>query len=294
MAELHRGIQNLPQEVFRIVLDHLGHNKALLRNCSLVCRSWLQASRPRLFATVSLYACENRLVEFLSFLDTHPDITNHVRSLTLHKPMDDQQRGLNTPLNASVTVRTVVRTARRLPRLREYHLYFVHVVSPVQDRVPIAPDAKHDQSPTELGTFHVYSSAYQEIGPFLELLAQFHVDRLDLEHVTFIPGSNGPDAHPTPPGCVHVRELRWTDRETVDESSVAILSALTPALSTGSLQVLQCTWHEWTKCASVGAFLRASGDTLTHLTLDMSVQAWVEERGSASQYRRIRPGNAPR
>ncbi|EIW55205.1 uncharacterized protein TRAVEDRAFT_131276, partial [Trametes versicolor FP-101664 SS1] len=78
-----RGIQDLPQEIFHIILNYLGDNKQILRNCSLVCRSWLQASRPRFFAVVSLYACERRLVNFLDFLDTHPDITSHVRSLML-------------------------------------------------------------------------------------------------------------------------------------------------------------------------------------------------------------------
>ncbi|KAH9855348.1 hypothetical protein C2E23DRAFT_724772, partial [Lenzites betulinus] len=78
-----RGIQDLPQEIFHIILDYLGNNKSILRSCSLVCRSWLQVSRPRLFAIVSLYACEQRLVGFLYFLGTHPDITSHVRSLML-------------------------------------------------------------------------------------------------------------------------------------------------------------------------------------------------------------------
>ncbi|KAI0676465.1 hypothetical protein C8Q78DRAFT_960779, partial [Trametes maxima] len=78
-----RGIQGLPQEVFHMVLDCLENNKSSLRSCSLVCRSWLQASRPLLFATVSLYACERRLVDFLGFLDTHLDITDHVLSLML-------------------------------------------------------------------------------------------------------------------------------------------------------------------------------------------------------------------
>ncbi|KAI0356090.1 hypothetical protein OH77DRAFT_1401805, partial [Trametes cingulata] len=78
-----QGIQALPQEVFHIILDYLGNNKTILRSCSLVCRTWMQASRPRLFAIVSLYACERRLIEFLGFLDTHPDIAAHVRSLML-------------------------------------------------------------------------------------------------------------------------------------------------------------------------------------------------------------------
>ncbi|KAI8976711.1 hypothetical protein BD414DRAFT_422777, partial [Trametes punicea] len=83
MASSTHGIQGLPQEVFHIILDYLGNNKAILRSCSLVCHTWLQAARPRLFSIVSLYACERRLFEFLEFLDTHPDIAGYVRSLML-------------------------------------------------------------------------------------------------------------------------------------------------------------------------------------------------------------------
>ncbi|KAI0656863.1 hypothetical protein C8Q70DRAFT_1006404 [Cubamyces menziesii] len=46
-----RGIQGLPPEVFDIILYYLGDTKSLLQSCSLVCRTWLHASRPRLFST---------------------------------------------------------------------------------------------------------------------------------------------------------------------------------------------------------------------------------------------------
>ncbi|KAI0763104.1 hypothetical protein BD413DRAFT_484587, partial [Trametes elegans] len=79
----NHGIQTLPQEVFHMILDHLGHNKPTLRSCSLVCHTWSAASRPRLFATVSRYAHEGRLLKFLEFLEGHSDIAGYIRSLIL-------------------------------------------------------------------------------------------------------------------------------------------------------------------------------------------------------------------
>ncbi|KAH9899331.1 hypothetical protein C8Q73DRAFT_606356, partial [Cubamyces lactineus] len=76
-----RGIQGLPPEIFDIVLDNLGDTKSLLQRCSLVCRTWLHASRPRLFSIVSVQASGRRLSQFIDFLDTHEDLASYVRSL---------------------------------------------------------------------------------------------------------------------------------------------------------------------------------------------------------------------
>lgn len=274
-----RGIQDLPQEIFHIILNYLGDNKQILRNCSLVCRSWLQASRPRFFAVVSLYACERRLVDFLDFLDTHPYITSHVRSLMLHKPMDDQPPGIDGTSEPSVTPYTLVRTARRLPRLRELQLYFVHIV-------PLPPTDSESEGvqrapPIDLRVFHIFGSARQEIGPFLEMLAHFRTDRLELELVTFDTCSTRPSAALARP--IHVRDLR-ADLEAADDAHVAILSALASALLPGVLQVFDCSWREWCGCQPVGMFLNDVGHSLTDLTLNITVKAWVEERGTASRY----------
>ncbi|KAI0654556.1 hypothetical protein C8Q70DRAFT_888466, partial [Cubamyces menziesii] len=76
-----RGIQGLPPEIFDIILYYLGDTKSLLQSRSLVCRSWLHASRPRLFSIVSVQANERRLSRFINFLDTHKDLASYVRSL---------------------------------------------------------------------------------------------------------------------------------------------------------------------------------------------------------------------
>ncbi|KAI0823001.1 hypothetical protein BC628DRAFT_633214 [Trametes gibbosa] len=272
------GVQDLPREIFHIILDYLGSNKPILRSCSLVCRSWLQASRPRLFAIVSLYACEQRLVGFLEFLGTHPDIPNHVRSLMLHKPMDEQPPGVSGTLDASLTPSTLARTTRALPRLRECQLYFVHIVNTV--RCPNA-DSAQSASLVDLSVLHIFGSAHQEIGPFLEMLAYFRIDRLELELVSFDPCPML--SSDSQLGRVHIRDL-WADLETVDDSPVAILSALAPALSPGVLQTFHCNWREWSGCEPVGAFLRTVGHSLADLELNMSVPSWVEDKGSASRY----------
>ncbi len=273
--DTHSGIQDLPQEIFHMILDILDYHKETLRSCSLVCRSWLQASRPRFFAVVSLYASERRLVDFLNFLDTHPDITNHVRSLMFYEPMDDQPPGVD----GTVTPYTLVRTARRLPRLRELHLYFVHVV-------PYPPtgsetEGVHRAPPIDLRAFHIFGSAHQDIGPFLEMLANLRTDRLELELVTFDACSSRPSAALA--RRIHVRDL-WMNLETADDAHVAILSALASALSPGVLQAFHCSWREWSGCQPVGIFLKDVGDSLTELTLNMTVKSWVEERGAASRY----------
>ncbi|KAI0642665.1 hypothetical protein C8Q79DRAFT_226097 [Trametes meyenii] len=274
-----RGVQGLPQEVFHMVLNCLENNKSSLRSCSLVCRSWLQASRPLLFATVSLYACEWRLVDFLGFLDTHSDITDYVLSLMLHKPMDEIVEGAS---DASVTPNTLARTARRLSRLRECQLYFVHIVPPSPPPPP-PPEVSAvtddlDEPPIDLAVFHIFGSSGQKIAPFIELLAHFRIGRLELELVTF-------EQYPAPPlpdvsRRIRVREL-CADLETVDDAPFAILSALAPALAPGVLQAFHCSWREWNGCSAVGAFLRNAGHTIADLSLNMSVVSWVEDSGNA-------------
>ncbi|OSD01487.1 hypothetical protein PYCCODRAFT_522469 [Trametes coccinea BRFM310] len=276
------GIQGLPQEVFHIILDYLGNNKTVLRNCSLVCRSWLQASRPRLFSIVSLYACERRLIGFQQFLDTHPDIAGHVRSLMLRHPMDEQSSGTDGPPEASITPRTLVRTAKRLPRLRECQFYFVHIVpSRPPDAADATPEDTHDgtESRLDLSVFHIFGSSHQETSPLLELLSCFRMDRLELELVTFVQEPEALTHLPRHVRRIEVRDI-WADLDTADDEPIAILPPLASALAPGILQAFHCSWKDWDGCAVVGAFLHDVGSTILELALNMSVASWVEDLGS--------------
>ncbi|KAI0676466.1 hypothetical protein C8Q78DRAFT_1073269 [Trametes maxima] len=204
----------------------------------------------------------------------------------LHKPMDEIVEGAS---DASVTPSTLARTARRLSRLRECQLYFVHIVPPPppsSSGVSVVTDDDPDEPPIDLGVFHIFGSSGQKITPFIELLAHFRIGRLELELVTF-------EQCPVPPSpdvsrSIRVREL-CADLETVDDAPFAILSALAPALAPAVLQAFHCSWREWSGCPAVGAFLRYAGHTIVDLSLNMSIVSWVEDSGNASPLADSRP-----
>ncbi|KAI8976712.1 hypothetical protein BD414DRAFT_446273, partial [Trametes punicea] len=199
----------------------------------------------------------------------------------LHRPMDEHCSTEDASLNTSesLTPQTLVTTTRRLPRLRECQLYFVHIVP---YRPPDATNAEitlHDaESAIELDVFHMFGSPHQEIGPFLDVLSHFHINRLELELVTFLQDPMAIGLPPPNHRPIHVRDL-WTDLETADDAPLAILSALAPVLRPGTLHAFHCTWREWNGCAAIGSFLRTVGHTITELTLNMSVASWVEDMG---------------
>ncbi|CDO70473.1 hypothetical protein BN946_scf184569.g16 [Trametes cinnabarina] len=225
-------------------------------------------------------------MQFQAFLDAHPDIAGHVRSLMLRHPMDDQSGGPDGRPDASaITPQTLVRTAKRLPRLRECQFYFVHIVpsgTPTPDATTAEPLHAAPYPLIDLSVFHIFGSSHQETGPLLELLSYFRMDRLELELVTFV---QEPATFPMPPAHFRRIEVRdiWADLDTADEEPIVILPALASALAPGILQALHCSWKDWAGCITVGNFLKDVGSTLTNLTLNMSVASWVEELGSAIQ-----------
>ena len=281
-----RGIQGLPPEVFDIILYYLGDTKSLLQSCSLVCRTWLHASRPRLFSIVSVQANERLLSGFINFLDTHKDLASYVRSLMVLSPMNDADQlspeGGGSSTDGSITPHTLVRIARRLPHLRRCQLYFVHVAHSPLDASCVIEDTPVDDSPIGLDVFHVFGSPRQETGPFLELLSHLRIDRLELELVTFLQGPNtSAPRSDTRTRQVAVRDI-WMDLDTADDAPAGILSALSSALLPDTLQVFHCRWRYWEECTAVGSFLRNAGRSITDLGLNMSTVSWVEEAGGAS------------
>ena len=149
-----RGIQGLPPEIFDIILDSLGGTKSshTLQSCSLICRTWLQASRRRLFTDLCVQAAEGRLSQFFTFIDTHSDIAGYVRSLTLSSPARYGEHRLPEDGYAEgrVNTQTLVRIARQLPHLRRCQLNFVHVIPSPQVALADVENAFRDDLPYEL------------------------------------------------------------------------------------------------------------------------------------------------
>ncbi|KAI0797132.1 hypothetical protein C8Q75DRAFT_710351, partial [Abortiporus biennis] len=55
------GVRNLPAELVDMIIDYLYDDSDALENCSLVCRTWLCASRFQLFRTTTLQQCSRLL-----------------------------------------------------------------------------------------------------------------------------------------------------------------------------------------------------------------------------------------
>ncbi|KAI0327217.1 hypothetical protein GY45DRAFT_1155510 [Cubamyces sp. BRFM 1775] len=254
-----RGIQGLPPEIFDIILDSLGGTKSTLQSCSLICRTWLQASRRRLFSDLCVQAAEGRLSQFLTFIDTHSDIAGYVRSLTLSSPARYGAYWLPEDGYAEgrVTTQTLVALAD-------------------------VENAFRDDLPYELHVLHVSGSPRQEINSFLELLSRFPIRRLELDLVTFV---QDPSISPVPLSLTPHREVTmrdlWVDLDTADDGP-GILSALSSALSPDTLRVFHCRWRYWYECEAVGSFLRNMGYSIFDLALDMSTVSWIEEAGGMS------------
>lgn len=79
--------QNFPAELQDMIIDHLHDDKETLASCSLVCKSWLPASRFHLFRKIRLElpreSAEGLAADFARFLRRNPHICFLVRELHL-------------------------------------------------------------------------------------------------------------------------------------------------------------------------------------------------------------------
>ncbi|RPD55216.1 hypothetical protein L226DRAFT_470677, partial [Lentinus tigrinus ALCF2SS1-7] len=73
----------LPAEVTDTILDYLHDDRATLRTCCLVARTWLPSCRYHLFSEVVVRSAEHplSLANFLEFLPTSQDIASYIRTL---------------------------------------------------------------------------------------------------------------------------------------------------------------------------------------------------------------------
>ncbi|PCH44712.1 hypothetical protein WOLCODRAFT_154756 [Wolfiporia cocos MD-104 SS10] len=73
-------IQQLPPEIWIIVLSYLINDQETLKKCGLVCHAWLSAARPHLLRTVRIRNI-SRVLEIDTSIDTFPDIARYIRKL---------------------------------------------------------------------------------------------------------------------------------------------------------------------------------------------------------------------
>ena len=75
-----RNSIRLPQDLIDVLIDKSCHDKALLKTCSLVAKSWLHTSRIHLFRSVSINDA-TAFLAFLRFLRRPQSITPYIQSL---------------------------------------------------------------------------------------------------------------------------------------------------------------------------------------------------------------------
>ncbi|PCH36380.1 hypothetical protein WOLCODRAFT_166882 [Wolfiporia cocos MD-104 SS10] len=88
IAEIDRRCKRLPPEITDFIIDFLHDDTRTLKACSLVCHSWLPATRYHLFDSVRIRSTEDCL-RFRRLLDrplprSWVDIAYHIRQLVFH------------------------------------------------------------------------------------------------------------------------------------------------------------------------------------------------------------------
>jgi hypothetical protein len=81
----NQPVLGLPTELTDAIIDHLHDDKPTLLNCSLVCRSWLDASRYHLFYSLRVRGehPEMGFAAFLAFIDTTAHIRKYIQEVCL-------------------------------------------------------------------------------------------------------------------------------------------------------------------------------------------------------------------
>lgn len=104
-------IGDLPQEIFEQIVTLMDKKKALI--CAAVCRSRRSVARPYPFLSMHFLSIE-RLLSFIKHLEAHGEIGKLTRIVTIE--------GVHEMRGFDVSYGTIVRLARRLPRLQELRL----------------------------------------------------------------------------------------------------------------------------------------------------------------------------
>ncbi|PCH44538.1 hypothetical protein WOLCODRAFT_154578 [Wolfiporia cocos MD-104 SS10] len=72
--------KQLPPEIWIVVLSHLVDDRRSLKVCAFVCRAWLSTTRPYLLQTVRIHNLST-CTEIDASIDTSPDMARYVRKL---------------------------------------------------------------------------------------------------------------------------------------------------------------------------------------------------------------------
>ena len=138
----------IPPEVSDYIIDHVW-DKATLANCSLVCRSWANRSRHRLFRTVdiSIKRC-SKLEDFIAFLLSSPHLTSSIRNLALRGTIADDR--LSYAAWFYISAEILLTCLDKLPNIAELSLYGVRLTGGMKAGGRIMPSAvRHQDRPVK-------------------------------------------------------------------------------------------------------------------------------------------------
>ena len=105
------------------IMTFLRGDKASLFTCALVCRSWLPEVRRLLFSALSVdFFTSFKLESFITFLESSPAISMHIRCLTLvgHEHSGNHAQNCSGPLCSHAIARIMM----SCPSIKSLHLRF--------------------------------------------------------------------------------------------------------------------------------------------------------------------------
>ena len=271
MLETSEATQpKLPMELTDAILDQLHGDKRTLFNCSVVCSSWLQASRYHLFHSLRIDNAERSQVfsEFLTFIRNTPHISVYIDSLSLQGNGNHYFRGIGPFLLSQIL--------EELPSLRnleldnviwERALRFGENVEPVLANWPRINKPLTSLFLRRLRSDGTYGRSCL-VNDTIEAMSIFSsLKSLTLERITFSKIVEPPVEIGVPRICLEQLDIGAAAEPGIIPSR-DYLDILKATLSTETLSKLNVRCHNRMHTEQVGHFVRELN--LSDLSLDLS------------------------
>ena len=176
----------IPYDVALDILENFRGDKRMLSKCALVCKIWSAAARPHQYYYLSI-SSQNRLLQLLHRLDTHPEIGPWVMHLILHGDLCDKDYVLGRTLTRLHKLTFLVKDQPVLP-------HFVVNIPALFHQNGYLPALR------EVNIRGTQGSSKLNRAAFYDMLHCFpRVHRLSIEHVDFLHvGENNVQLKPLP------------------------------------------------------------------------------------------------
>lgn len=271
------SISGLPQELLDVIIDHLYDDNTALRRCTLVSRSWLQASRYHLYRTlrISDEYWHHNFVAFDNFLrnDASPGFCAEVRSLT----MRGDEGSYDFPQRTLLSRDLLMSILGRLPHLS------VLIICDIRLQEAQLPSLSPRFSLEKLVLSSVGSSRDSPRN-IVQLLSMF--TDIGTLHANFVdswyePALSQGNTSPLGPHSntflLKVDKLHLRGWTTIN----CLVDIMRRSQFVHMLQSIDVECTDTREIVSVGDLISDAGENLSHVAIDLSL-ASREERGQFS------------